>query len=247
MRRFNIVGFKAKGKGFASGDAKPVGNQTTYYAKYVVKKADVNNTFTVAVGKFSPDRQGNTLADFYTHNETLQCGPVPPKETLKEEPTEELTDTVSPTVLSITHSYEGEPIEDALPEGSTVETQVVFSERVTPAITYTTGDETDTYRVSQTVGGVHWRGFCKPTDTTGTVWLCRQSVVQPSFTVTVTTDTVDPAGNRLAQPTTTEKIPVTERAPKSPREPIEEPTQPPDETPIDDLGTPQEPAREAPG
>ena len=102
----------------------------------------------------------------------------------------------------------------------------MFSERVTPAITYTTGGETDTYRVSQAVGGTHWRGVCKPTNKTGTVWLCRQRVAQPSFAVTVTTDTADPAGNHLQKEAITEVIPVTERA-TAPQEPVEEPTQPP--------------------
>ena len=245
LRRFRVVGYKATGKDFASGDAKPVGNQATYYARYLVKQADVGSAFTIAVGKFSPDRQGNTLADFYTHGETLQCGPVPPKEAPKDEPTKEPTDTISPSVLSITHSYDGEPIAGEISDGATVETKVVFSERVTPEITYTTGGKTKTYRVSQTVGGIHWRGFCKPTDTTGTVWLCRQSVAQPSFTVTVTTDTADQAGNHLQEVTTTEAIPVTERA-TPPQEPVEEPTQSPVQTPIDNPDTPpttpQEPA-----
>ena len=237
LRRFKVVGYKAKSKDFTSGDAKPVGNQATYYARYAVKQADVGNIFTVAVGKFSADRQGNTLADFYTHDETLQCGPLPPKETPKEDPQEQPTDTVSPSVLSITHSYDSEPITGELPDGATVETEIVFSERVTPAITYTTGDETNTYRVSQAVGGVHWRGLCKPADNTGTIWLCRQSVAQPSFTITVTTDTVDLAGNRLQEEAATEAVPVTEQA-TPPQEPVQEPTQPPVQTPIDTPDTP---------
>ena len=228
LRRFSIVGFKAKGKDFDSGDAKPIGNQATYYAKHVVKEADLNNVFTIAVGRLSVDRQGNTMSAFYTHGETLQCGPLPPRqdEPREEEPTEQPTDTVSPTVRSITHFHEGDPVEGELPTGATVETRIVFSEQVTPSITYTTGGKTKTYGISQTVGGIHRSGVCKPADKTGTIWLCRQNVSQPSFATTVTTNTADPAGNRLQEETTTEAVPVTERA-TTPQKPIEDPTQPP--------------------
>ena len=231
LTRFRIAGFGAKGQDFVSGDAKPMRNQATYLCKYVVQPED-KGAFVFAVGKFSVDRQGNTLPAFYTHNEQLQCGP-PTKKPQPETP--KPTDTIAPTVESITHSYDGNPIAEgeSVPAGTTIETQIVFSERVIPTVQYTTGGKTKAYTTSQTVGGVHWRGICKPTDKSGTVWLCKQTATQPSFSVTVTTSTVDTAGNPLAEAVTTPEIPVTKPVVRQPQKPItpitepEEPTQQP--------------------
>ena len=227
LTRFRIAGFGAKGKDFVSGDAKPIKNQASYLCKYVVQKEDTGK-FVFAVGKWSVDKQGNTLPAFYTHNEQLQCGPPTTKKPATPKPGD---DTTSPTVESIAHSYDGNPIAEgeSVPAGTTIETQIVFSERVVPAVTYTTGGKTKAYTTSQTVGGVHWRGICKPTDKSGTIWLCRQSTAQPSFSVTVTTDTVDTAGNPLAEATTTPEIPVTKPVVKQPQKPVQPPV---DDTPI---------------
>ena len=73
LTRFRIAKFGAKGEDFVSGDAKPVKTQATYLCKYVVQPED-KGEFVFAVGKFSTDRQGNTLAAFYTHKEKLHLG-----------------------------------------------------------------------------------------------------------------------------------------------------------------------------
>ena len=119
--RFRIAGFGAKGKDFTSGDAKPVKNQATYLCKYTVGPKDTGK-FVFAVGKFSVDKEGNTLPAFYTHNEQLQCAaPTVKKPTT---PQKQPTDTIAPTVESITHYRDGNPIAegDNVPAGTTIET-----------------------------------------------------------------------------------------------------------------------------
>ena len=203
--RFRIAKHGAGGEDFVSGDGKPWhGGVDDYICKYTVP-ADVMGEFTVAVGKLNADRDGNTLPAFYTHQEKLHLGQT------AEEPSP--TDTTPPTVLSIAHYHDGNLIaeDDTVPEGVTIATEIIFSERVIPTATHTTGGKTKAYTISQTVGGVHWRGVCKPTDPGGTRWLCRQNTSESSFSVTVTTDTADLAGNHLAEIVMTPEITVTER------------------------------------
>ena len=222
LTRFNIAPFGAKGENFASGDCKPVGSQAVYFGKYTVKATDFGR-FTVAVGKLNTDRQGNTMSAFYGHKQWLLLGQAvgesetPPSDTPKvEKPTdasEQPTETGVPTILSIMHYHNNTPMAegDTVPEGTTIETQVTFSERVTPAIIYTTGGKTKAYNLSWQIGGVHWRGTCKPMDNSGTTWLCRQSVSAPSFSVTVTAETTNSAGGHLAEEGTSPTIAVTAR------------------------------------
>ena len=73
LTRFRIATFGAKGENFVSGDAKPVKTQATFVGKYTVQPKD-KGAFVFAVGKFSVDRQGNTLPAFYTHKEKLHLG-----------------------------------------------------------------------------------------------------------------------------------------------------------------------------
>ena len=216
--RFRIAQHGASGEDFVSGDAKPFGSGTDDYICKYTSPADATESFRIEIGKFNADTEGNNLPEYYTHTEQLQFGqPTDPESETPVEPTpaatEVPTDTTPPTVVSITHYYhDGVPIAEGgtVPPGTTVDTKIVFSEPVTPAITYTTGDKTGTYNISQS--GVHWRGLCKPTDESRRTWLCKQDARKPSFTVTVTTNTVDLAGNMLAEVVTAaplEVIPLT--------------------------------------
>ena len=260
--RFRVREHGAGGKGketFVSGDVKPFQSGTDdFVCKYIVP-ADANGErFRIEIGRYSTDLDGNKLPAYYTHAEQLQCGPVPTtKPTQPETPADdtvkkpvEPTDTTPPTVVSITHHNDrtGAVIADGetVPHGTTINTEIVFSEAVKPSITYTTaGGKVRLYTVS-TQGGVHWRGRCKPVDKDETTWLCKQSAIAPSFMVTVTTNTTDRAGNALVEAVVTE-IPVarsvvvvppqepidTEPEPKEPEEPTE-PEPPPGD--IGDLG-----------
>lgn len=69
--RYRIAKRGARGADFVSGDAKPFQSGTDdYICKFKVPK-DVTGKFTLAVGKQSADKKGNTLAKFYTHKTKL--------------------------------------------------------------------------------------------------------------------------------------------------------------------------------
>ena len=250
ITRFRIMQHGASGEDFVSGDAKPKGGGTDdFVCKYRVKEEDKGSPFWIRIGRWSVDLEGNLMHDHYVHKTRLRLGekeePVaanavvktPADDTEKTAEPTQPTDTTPPTVLSITHYHSGET--EPIAEGaeipvSTIDTKIVFSEPVTPSITYTTGNRTRAYTLSP-IGGIHWRNLCKPTDETGTIWLCKQNAATPSFTVTVTTDTVDRAGNALAELVTTPELtvikPVVVTKPREPAEPVDtEPTVPEEPT-----------------
>lgn len=69
--RYRIAKRGARGADFVSGDAKPFRSGTDgYICKFKVPK-NVTGKFTLAVGKQSADKEGNTLAKFYTHKTKL--------------------------------------------------------------------------------------------------------------------------------------------------------------------------------
>ena len=203
LTRFRMVNFDAKGEDFVSGDAKPAKNQKTYLCKYTVKPED-KGVFVFAVGKFSVDRQGNKLPAFYTHTERLQIRKSLSPKTESADEEQNLADTEPPAVVSIEYYLNGNatlkvnPVTESVGAGTDIFTKITFSEPVTPVITYTTGgDETRYARAGRF--GVHWRDTCKPLDATGTVFLCLSVAWEDAFSVTVSTDTADLAGNTLAE------------------------------------------------
>ena len=212
LTRFRVAKFGATGSDFVSGDCKPINSQAVYLGKYTVKASD-NGKFTVAVGKFNVDRQGNRMAAFYTHKKPLQITqPEPVVEPPEEVPP--VHDTTPPTLLSIEYSTDSAGrmrIDEAseVPAGTDLYTKVVFSEPVTPAISYTTGGREKRYSLGQPLG-VHWRGVCKPIAGTGnTTFLCYQTAWEEVFFTTVSTGTTDLAGNPLAEAVTAPEIVVT--------------------------------------
>ena len=216
ITRFRIMQHGASGEDFTSGDAKPKGGGTDdFICKYRVRKKDQGSQFWIRIGRWSVDLEWNKMKDHYVHETRLRLGEPEPEEPVKEEPKaianthaeiEPEVDTTPPIVVSITHYNDrtGEVIADgaSVPAGTTINTEVVFSEPVKPKITYTTGGKERPYTLSPR-GGLHWRGLCKPTDENETTWLCRQNALGDSFSVTVTTDTTDRAGNQLAELVTT--------------------------------------------
>ena len=114
LTRFHIAKFGAKGNTFTSGDAKPVKTQAAFIGKYTVQPKD-RGTFVFAVGKFSVDKEGNTLPAFYTHNETLQLG------------------ATSPSMTSVGYYADWQakkPLTGTVKSGTTVYTKIVFSEEM---------------------------------------------------------------------------------------------------------------------
>lgn len=90
--RFHIAG---RGR-IKSGDAKVKGNKgdDVFIARYKIPE-DAEGAFTVAVGRQSQNKDGNTLAAFYTHKERLQVNrPTPPSEEFV------VADTLPPPVTS---------------------------------------------------------------------------------------------------------------------------------------------------
>lgn len=71
LTRYRIAKRGARGTAFVSGDAKPLQSGTDdYICKFTVPE-DVRGKFTLAVGKQSADKEGNTLAKFYAHKTKL--------------------------------------------------------------------------------------------------------------------------------------------------------------------------------
>ena len=69
--RYRIAKRGARGADFVSGDAKPIkGGTDDYICKFTVPE-EVTGQFTLAVGKLSTDKEGNTLAKFYAHKTKL--------------------------------------------------------------------------------------------------------------------------------------------------------------------------------
>ena len=221
MVRFRIAPHGAGGEDFVSGDAKPKGGGTDdYIGKYVVPE-NASGNFTISVGKFNTDKDGNTLPAFYTHKEKLELGdPKTPDVSVVVDPVGK-EDTLSPTVVSITHRDESgmELSEDAsVVEGTTILTEIVFSEPMEtvvqdgvarPVITYTTGGVTKRFVVSLG-SGVHWRGLCKPSEN-NTVFTCKASAAGDSYSVSVGVESIDLAGNHLAASVTSPVLEVTPR------------------------------------
>ena len=74
----NIIPFGSTGKHFVSGDTKPVKTQAVYLGKYTIQPDD-RGSFTLVVGKNTTDKEGNEIAEAYTHEHSLTIEePKPP-------------------------------------------------------------------------------------------------------------------------------------------------------------------------
>ena len=121
----------AAGENFQSGDSKPLhGGVDDYICKYTVG-ADDTGEFTLRVGKGSVGKNGNTLADTYTHPTSLSVGsgaetPQPEQATPPEPAITQL-----PDVVEISHYSNGgltKPLTGTIQAGKIVFTKVVFSD-----------------------------------------------------------------------------------------------------------------------
>ena len=196
LTRFRIVKFGAGGKDFVSGDAKPIKTQATYLCKYVVQKED-KGQFVFAVGKFSVDKEGNTLPAFYTHKEKLQLG------------------TTTPTVTSVGYYSDWQatkPLTGTVKSGSTIYTKIIFSEemeevvsdgnKARPILYYRIGDRDIQHNiVPQDAQGKHYAsGDTKPIKNHAT-YLGKYRVSSSdygTFTLVVGKDSASKKGIKLA-------------------------------------------------
>ena len=80
--RFRIKPLGTEGERFTSGTAMPISDHATYLGTYAVTDSNLNQQFTVAVGKHSTDLQGSQLKQFYTHPEQLRITEQPPEPTV---------------------------------------------------------------------------------------------------------------------------------------------------------------------
>ena len=80
--RFRIVPRGTGGEHAASGTAMPIGDGSAYLGTYTVADSDLDQQFTVAVGKHSTDLQGNRLEQFYAHPEQLRIAERSPEPTV---------------------------------------------------------------------------------------------------------------------------------------------------------------------
>ena len=204
--RYRMKAQGAAGESFQRGDGKPLNDSTDdYICKYTVQAGDAG-AFTLKVGKFSVDTDGNPLADTYTHGTTLSLGLATEAPATEETPATVppmgSEGTQAPTVVEISHYSNGgltKPLMGSIEAGKTVFTKVVFSEDVSyipandvsavPDIRHVLSDIETQYDVLpiETRRSKIRSGDCKPIGGTQ-VFLCRKSIpghVTGEFSVNV--------------------------------------------------------------
>ena len=198
--RYRVKPHRTSGKNFQSGDCKPLGKGTDdYVCKYTVQSDDAG-TFTLKVGKFSLDADGNTLANTYTHETTLQLGrQVPPK----------VTEVNYYSDARLTKSLTG-----MVKQGKTIYTKVVFSEpmkhiasdekNARPILSFVIDGKATRYRVKphRASGENFQSGDCKPLGKGTDDYVCKYTVHESDhgeFTVKVGKSSVDMDSNKLAE------------------------------------------------
>lgn len=205
--RYHIKPHGAGGENFQSGDSKPLDSGTNdYICKYTVQNDDAG-MFTLKVGKYSVDTDGNTLTESYVDDTSLSLGPEPAQtEPQQEEPTavpEEVV-TQMPDVVEISHYSNGgltKPLTESIRAGKTVFTKVVFSgdtpyhvadnASARPDIRYVIAGKEAQYDVlPATVRRSQVRsGDCKPIGEGTSIFLCRKAIPRHAtgeFSVTIT-------------------------------------------------------------
>ena len=207
LTRYRIAKHGASGEAFQSGDAKPRGKGThTFLCKYTLPDT-ATGTFTTAVGKLNTDKQGNTLAKFYSHPDKLQIG------TPTEMPAPMPAGTSAPKVTEVGFYSDvrlTRPLRGEVPLGETIYTKVVFSHPMVyvpgrgaaarPVLAFRVDEKQTQYRVVKS--GKFGSGDCKPKGRDLTTWLCKwtsRDVAGGVFTVGVGAESVDAAGVRLSE------------------------------------------------
>ena len=197
--RYRIKPHRTSGKNFQSGDCKPLGNGTDdYICKYTVQ-ADDAGMFSLKVGKFSMDSNGNTLANTYTHETTLQLGQQAP-----------------PEVTEVSYYSDArltKPLTGTIKPGKTIYTKVVFSEpmkhtasdekNARPILSFLIDGKATRYRIKphRTSGKNFQSGDCKPLGNGTDDYICKYTVQADDagmFSLKVGKFSMDSNGNTLA-------------------------------------------------
>ena len=187
LTRYRITAFGAAGEDFLSGDCKPLKTRAAYLAKYVVGEEDAG-AFTLAVGKRSADRDGNELAAFYVHKQSLQLKAATVADESVDDPVEAASVPVevdAPTVTEVGF-YKDAQLQQPITApnvrpGTTVYTKVVFSRPMQqvwgrdasarPVLSYLVNDVERRYGVLQR--GRFDASDCKPKGQGGEVYVCK--------------------------------------------------------------------------
>ena len=198
--RYRMKQRRTSGKNLQSGDSKPRNKKNDQFlCKYTVQ-ADDEGRFTLKVGKFTTDTDGNKLAKTYVHGTVLQLGQQMP-----------------PEVTEVSYYRDlrlSKPITGTVKPGTTVYTKVVFSEPMRhiasdekdarPILSFVIDGRAVRYRMKQrrTSGKNLQSGDSKPRNKKNDQFLCKYTVQaddEGSFTLKVGKHSTDTDGNRLAK------------------------------------------------
>ena len=198
--RYRMKQRETSGKNLQSGDSKPRNKKNDQFlCKYTVQ-ADDEGPFTLKVGKFSTDTDGNKLAKTYVHGTVLQLGQQMP-----------------PEVTEVSYYRDlrfNKPITGMVEPGTTVYTKVVFSEPMRhiasdekdarPILSFVIDGRAVRYRMKQreTSGKNLQSGDSKPRNKKNDQFLCKYTVQaddEGPFTLKVGKFSTDTDGNKLAK------------------------------------------------
>ena len=198
--RYRMKQRRTSGKNLQSGDSKPRNKKNDQFlCKYTVQ-ADDEGPFTLKVGKFTTDTDGNKLAKTYVHGTVLQIGQQMP-----------------PEVTEVSYYRDlrlSKPITGTLEPGTTVYTKVVFSEPMwhiasdekdaRPILSFVIDGRAVRYRMKQrrTSGKNLQSGDSKPRNKKNDQFLCKYTVQaddEGPFTLKVGKASADANGNTLAE------------------------------------------------
>ena len=198
--RYRMKQRGTSGKKLQSGDSKPRNKKNDQFlCKYTVQ-ADDEGPFTLKVGKFTTDTDGNKLAKTYVHGTVLQLGQQMP-----------------PEVTEVSYYRDlrlSKPITGTVKPGTTVYTKVVFSEPMwhiasdekdaRPILSFVIDGRAVRYRMKQrrTSGKNLQSGDSKPRNKKNDQFLCKYTVQadnEGSFTLKVGKASADANGNTLAE------------------------------------------------
>ena len=198
--RYRMKQRGTSGKNLQSGDSKPRNKKNDQFlCKYTVQ-ADDEGRFTLKVGKFTTDTDGNKLAKTYVHGTVLQIGQQMPPE---------VTEVGYYRDLRLS-----KPITGTVKPGTTVYTKVVFSEPMwhiasdekdaRPILSFVIDGRAVRYRMKQrrTSGKNLQSGDSKPRNKKNDQFLCKYTVQaddEGPFTLKVGKASADANGNTLAE------------------------------------------------
>lgn len=224
-----------QGGGLKSGDAKVWGesNDDVFVARYNIPKS-AEGTFTIAVGKWTSDKDGNTLAAFYTHRERLRVqAPTAPK--AEDTPNDTVDPRPTVSIKYYFHWSTRNPLLAVSPEGATIFVRITFSEpaqtkvakgnAARPALYYQFNGKRVRANIVKIGGDALAPGEAYSLGAGNTVFIGKYALpknVEGEFSVAIGEDTVSVAGSTFR---------VTDSPPLSVINPRDQDPEPPVRTP----------------